>query len=530
MKLNKIYLLLPFLLGTWACGDEWLDETEFGTNRTTSDFTTNEDYDKLVQGAYFSYGAPGATLAFIDMDIIHGVAASDIVRLIPGADVIAGPRPINDIYFRRSERDNITWLSRGFYGGYQAIHLSSLVLDFYENNEPYDDMVDQVPYIRGDAHFARALAYYKQTQVFAPPLSSDPDALTMPLRTEPTLSANDNLPLATNREIYDLIMADAEMAIELLPSITEIIDNPGDYPPTALGRGNREAAQALLAWVYFAQGDEGDNWDQALRYIGEVLGSTTPGAVSSKFPLVQSDDLLTGVFVPGGNWQDVSFIDVRASETIFQWINNLFWRGIRLDGPLSSDLIAPGSERRGLALSSSARETTGWNDPAVAEQDQRYRDWYVRLTPNDGDTTIRVDEEDPVYGPALYAPYNDNIWTRKWQNLIMNVPLFRSPQMYLMRAAINFERGNEADARADLNVTRTRAGLEPLTGGITFADLDAEWIKELGFEGMRLRFLQALRREVGPGDRPDTGPIPYDDPSLVFALPEVETIRNPTIE
>lgn len=101
---------------------------------------------------------------------------------------------------------------------------------------------------------------------------------------------------------------------------------------------------------------------------------------------------------------------------------------------------------------------------------------------------------------------------------------------YNMRAAINFERGNEADARADLNVTRTRARLEPLTGGITFADLDAEWIKELGFEGTRIRFLQALRREVGPGDRPDTDPIPYDDPSLVFALPEVETIRNPLIE
>ena len=102
--------------------------------------------------------------------------------------------------------------------------------------------------------------------------------------------------------------------------------------------------------------------------------------------------------------------------------------------------------------------------------------------------------------------------------------------MYLIRAAINFQRGDTEAARSDLNVTRTRAGLEPLTGTFTFADVEAEWLKELSFEGTRLRFLRALRREVGPGDRPGASPIPYDDPSLVFALPEVETIRNPAIE
>ena len=529
MNFNRLYLFLPLLLSTLACGDEWLDETEVGTNRTTG-FTSNEDYDKLVQGAYFSYGAPGAELSFLDMDIIHGIATSDLVRLIPGASVIAGIRQVNDLYFRQADRDNIGWLSRGFYGGYQAIHLSSLVLDFYENNEPFDDGVDRIPYTRGDAHFARALAYYKESQVFAPPLSSAPDALTMPLRTEPTTSANDNLPLATNRAIYDQIIADAEAAIELLPSITDIINNPGDYPPTALGRGNREAAQALLAWVYFEQGNDGDSWDQALRYVGEVLGSTTPGAASATFPLVQSDNLQTGVFVPGGNWPDESFAQVRASETIFQWINNLTWRGIRVDGPLSSNLLTPGDERRGLAMSSSAREITGWNDAAAAALDQRYRDWYVRLTPNNGDDTVLVNTEDPVYGPALYAPFEDNIWTTKWQNIVMNLPLFRSPQMYLIRAAINVERGDAEAARQDLNVTRTRAGLEPLTGVVTFNDVEAEWIKELAFEGTRLRFLRALRRDVGPGDRPNATAIPYDDPSLVFALPEVETIRNPEIE
>ena len=200
-----------------------------------------------------------------------------------------------------------------------------MVIDFYENNEPFDDQTaGWVPYTRGDAHFARALAYYKESQVFAPPLSSAPAALTMPLRTEPSAGAGDNLPLATNQAIYDQIIADAEAAIALLPSITDIIDNPTSYPPTALGRGNREAAQALLAWVYFEIGNEGDNWDQSLRYIGEVLGSSTPGAASNTFPLVQSEDLQTGVFVPGGNWQDESLATARASETIFQWINNLF--------------------------------------------------------------------------------------------------------------------------------------------------------------------------------------------------------------
>ena len=51
----------------------------------------------------------------------------------------------------------------------------------------------------------------------------------------------------------------------------------------------------------------------------------------------------------------------------------------------------------------------------------------------------------------------------------------------------------------------------------------------MGFEGRRLFYLQALQEPVPPGDRPNTQPIPYNDPSLVRDLPRAELTRNPLL-
>ena len=166
----------------------------------------------------------------------------------------------------------------------------------------------------------------------------------------------------------------------------------------------------------------------------------------------------------------------------------------------------------------------GWDDEAVAQQDERYNDWYRRFDRGATDST-RID---PVFSGDYTDPYN--VWCSKFTDRTANFIVFRSPELYLMRASIRLAEGDAAGAAADVNVTRTRAGL-PELGTVAARDIELEWVKEMGFEGRRLFYLQALQAPVPPGDRVGerANPIPYNDPSLVRDLPRAELTRNPVL-
>jgi hypothetical protein len=89
--------------------------------------------------------------------------------------------------------------------------------------------------------------------------------------------------------------------------------------------------------------------------------------------------------------------------------------------------------------------------------------------------------------------------------------------MLLTRAIILFRDGNAARALDDLNMVRQRAGLDPLSS-LTEGAIHNERIKELGFEGDRLRYLQALERAIPPGDR-EASPLPYPQETLFWKIP-----------
>ncbi|WKN44882.1 RagB/SusD family nutrient uptake outer membrane protein [Tunicatimonas pelagia] len=502
---NILYILTLSLL--WACsGEDFLEEAKPDINQARDEIESNTTLDDLVRGAYFNLKSPG-DLGPIDL-LIYQTVATDIVELKEYSDILSGSRNLQPLYLRQDEINDIRIVEWPWAGAQTLLFNVNTVLQFYEQNEvPTDGLEDWVPRIRGEAYFLRAFAHYLLATTYAPPYSSDPQAEGIILQTAPASSPTDFKGLATNQQVYDQIISDLKNAIELLPETYDVSVHPEDYQD----RAKRDAARFLLAKVYFLMGNE--FWTAGQDGDGGALEQIDAVITSNRFPLLQSDSLQQ-IFLKKG-------LGDQASETV--WYASYYfrngWRTPRLE-PIYSNFT--GNRQRGFAVSKATLEAIGWDDPAMAQQDERYNDWYRRFEQNPADSA-GID-------PAFAGEYTDayNVWCGKFADNTANFVIFRSPELYLMRAAIRLAAGDGAGAAADLNVTRERAGLPALTTA-TAANIDAEWIKEMGFEGRRLFYLQAQQLAVPPGDRAGATEIPYDDPSLVRMLPRVELTRNPAL-
>jgi starch-binding outer membrane protein, SusD/RagB family len=108
--------------------------------------------------------------------------------------------------------------------------------------------------------------------------------------------------------------------------------------------------------------------------------------------------------------------------------------------------------------------------------------------------------------------------TAKWRDLYKAIPVIRLAEMYLTRAEANYRKGGTNTGTAtpldDVNTIRERAGLAPLNA-ITSADLIVnERFRELAFEGERFFTVKRLKLTVDGR--------PYDDPKLIFPIPQRE--------
>jgi len=130
---------------------------------------------------------------------------------------------------------------------------------------------------------------------------------------------------------------------------------------------------------------------------------------------------------------------------------------------------------------------------------------------------------------ALYEPgderldlFYDDERCGKWKNLFGNVTIIRLAEMYLTRAEANFREGTSVGDSPvnDINVIRNRVGLTDL-GAVTLDDILNERHLELAFEGHRMHDIKRTQSSVGG--------LNYDDPSLVFPIPQRERNINPDL-
>lgn len=119
--------------------------------------------------------------------------------------------------------------------------------------------------------------------------------------------------------------------------------------------------------------------------------------------------------------------------------------------------------------------------------------------------------------------FYDDERTGKWNNQFGNVNIIRLAEMYLTRAEANFRLGTTTGAtpEEDINVIRERVGLDPVSG-LTLDQILLERHLELAFEGHLLHDLKRTQSDIGG--------LPFNDPSLIYPIPQRERTINPELQ
>lgn len=115
-------------------------------------------------------------------------------------------------------------------------------------------------------------------------------------------------------------------------------------------------------------------------------------------------------------------------------------------------------------------------------------------------------------------------FTKKWYGYYDNIPVCRITEQYLIRAECNFRLSTAVGATpaSDINTLRARAGLGTVVPTLNIILDERE--KELDYEGFRLHDYKRTKRSIGA--------FPYNDPKLVFPIPdrEIKASNNSLIQ
>jgi hypothetical protein len=116
-----------------------------------------------------------------------------------------------------------------------------------------------------------------------------------------------------------------------------------------------------------------------------------------------------------------------------------------------------------------------------------------------------------------------SLQTGKWTAFGQNIPVIRLSEMLLTRAECNLRLGSTEGATPldDVNAVRTRSRASGLSD-VTLDDIILERNFELCFEGSRIHDLKRLKI--------NSGSFAFNDPKLVFPIPEREIRANSALE
>lgn len=380
-------------------------------------------------------------------------------------------------------------------GAYEAINAANIILDNLENLEADQAVIDN---FRAQALYIRSLEYYYLVQYFALPwgATADNSHPGVPLQLESVTSEEDfsNPSRSSVADVYDQIIGDLETADGLITNTTP-------------NRATNEAVTGLLARIALVQ----ERWTDAANLAGEITGNNAFALSDNVTEYFRSELSSESIFEIQHTTQDVP-------------------------DPANTSLTAvynPGT-RDDIQVSQAFLDAT---DDIITDDQQA-----LISAANQEAVDTRVTEllEGTTAGESNSLKYEDVV------NAADNVPVMRLSEMMLTRAEALAE---DATTLADIpqeafdlvNEIRTRAILVTDANGAPtdpsvveyqrtdFNDkeefIDAILLErrvELAFEGHRKTDLQRTQSDVRG--------TAWDDPSLVFPIPESQIDANENIE
>lgn len=316
----------------------------------------------------------------------------------------------------------------------------------------------------GEALLMRATAeYYNNYFVGIQFHSTTLDSMSTLYRQKPILSFEDMAePRKTVAQVYQFLISDLQQAKQLLPEKFDKTIEPLAYQY----RCKKDVATAMLAKVYFQKND----FDSALLEINHLLGNQV--GISNKFPLNQGITY-SKIFqtVDKTNYQTGN-----GSEVIMAFHGN--------------SAFLPTITTNWACFQWTAFKNIQNGDVSQAKFrivfDESFRNNWLR-----GDTAKDIRFKQLVYitqNKGKETPAGQ--WTTlKYAYPTSNLIWLRASEFHLMRAEIYLHKDNLPFALSELNLIRSRAGLNEISSLISKAELYKEIIdercRELCFENVR---------------------------------------------
>lgn len=215
-------------------------------------FNKAEDSEKVLNGAwrylletFSTYANPG-----------YGsfLRAGDAM----GNDVVVNTRygfsshyGLNAIY-SRGGTNNLSWTV-----SYGVINNVNNIIKYIDGTKGDDEIKNR---IKGQAYGLRGFIYLHLASLYSFAIDKDPDAVCVPIYTEPSDDKTEGRPAASVKEVYSQAIGDLEEALRLIPS---------NYNRNAKYKIDRQVVLGLLARasLYARQ------WEKSADYSAELLAS-----------------------------------------------------------------------------------------------------------------------------------------------------------------------------------------------------------------------------------------------------------------
>lgn len=353
--------------------------------------------------------------------------------------------------------------------------------------------------IVGEAQFIRALMYYNLVNLYG----------EVPLVTEPPVPT-DRPDEGTLEQLWALVESDLTAAAAALPA---------SYGGADAGRATRGAAMGLLGKAHLQQRE----WGPASQAFAQVIGGPYTLLANYGDNFIQSQD--------------------NNPETVFE---------VQFGGP---EVLAAGSRGQNIIkmmgpcnVGFCDGEPTAWYYGVLSSEMTTGGEPDPRL-----DATLFYNRPGgmDVYGTPFAVRYGDRLGDRFWKKYgewyktdqdwdnPINVKVMRLGGILLLHAEALNEATGPAAAKPFVDQVRARAGLAPLAGGLTQAQMreaiEMEQLRELGLENERFLY---LKRHGWLTDPARINILKTHDPDFnvfephraLLPIPSTETNLNPNVD
>lgn len=345
----------------------------------------------------------------------------------------------------------------------------------------------------GQALVMRAHAYYYLMQFLTTEYTPDQKVAVIQKTTDGV-----NQPLSTQKEIFDLILSDLNLAVNYL----------NDFTRSNKGQVDASIAKALLAYTYAYVGDQA-SLEKAYDLTSDIINS-------GKYTLMSIKEILFDTQTQtGGGFNDLNTsgwmwgADLTPESKIYL----ISWWG-QMD--IYSYSYAAAGDRKGIdkKLLDDSRSDDLRKKQFASYAAHRYA---------------------PIN--KFYAPGRKMFGQGSSKPVVADYVYMRVAEMYLLNAEVAAKLGREAEAKAMLKkLLEDRIPDLTYLDGLTGEELKKEiWMQtrmELWGEGKSLMALKRNKQTVTFGTNHlhlKGESFPYNHPTMTLRIPENELLNNPSL-